>query len=606
MFPTILLFALSVMQVPSTPSATADPCPDGRIEFIFIDNHSIFDPASIPDDDRVRWAYQVTNRLHVRTRPRVIRDELLFRVGDCYDRALLRESARALREFRFIADVDVFSVAQPDGSRHVVVDTRDEWTTKTALAIRFDEGIQFDGASIVEENFVGRGISIGAFHLQRDARRETGGLLEVPRVGRTAWDARIAGSSTLVGTVFDQALLRPFNSERPGTAIRQSVHTRHDLYTYVYAEGTTPAASAEAFRSTSVTHIVVPVRQRRLELGVSHRLPDSEAGVVLGGGISYESVYPGAATDIERVRDGDFHDREPAPAEIAAEAEGQLGARRAFRLGVSAGVRQLEFTQRRGLDAVAGTQDLPVGREVVATVGRSIGSTGPDRPHDVHARLDVFRGGDFGHTLGFVHLTAEGRREAGRPEAAWRDILLEAQALTYWHPDQAGSPTLVVRGAMQAGWRTDAPFQLTLGGADGVRGYTELQIPGGRRILGSVEGRWPVPNPAPRLLDLAGTVFVDAGRMWKGDAPFGLDSGARTSAGVGLRVGFPAGSGSVIRFDVALPLEGDLARRPILRISAREWIGLLNDTRNLRLLDSRRSGLSKDYTGVARDRWPPG
>jgi hypothetical protein len=111
-------------QVPPGAPAAVDPsCPGGRISQLFIDNHSIFDPEELADEQRFRWAYEIVNTLHVRTRPRFIRRELLFGIGSCYQAELLEESERLLREYPFIADADVFGLRQPDGSWHVVVDT---------------------------------------------------------------------------------------------------------------------------------------------------------------------------------------------------------------------------------------------------------------------------------------------------------------------------------------------------------------------------------------------------------------------------------------------------------------------------------------------------
>mgnify|MGYP006196265705 CR=1 FL=1 len=67
----------------AAPAAAQDEavgvCPAGRIEHIFIDNHSIFDTSDPDLDPRFRWAYAAANRLHVRTKEGVIAEELLFR-----------------------------------------------------------------------------------------------------------------------------------------------------------------------------------------------------------------------------------------------------------------------------------------------------------------------------------------------------------------------------------------------------------------------------------------------------------------------------------------------------------------------------------------------
>ncbi len=600
-----LLFLVQALPADSLdgpdPVPPADPCPQGEISHIFIDNHSIFDPARLPDDDRIRWAYVLANRIHMRTRADFIRDELLFREGDCLDPEAIRETARVLREFRFIAGADVFDVEQPDGSSHVVVDTRDEWSTKLALSVRFDEGLRLEGGSLVEENLMGRGISAGAFWISREQQRSVGALAEIPRVAQTNWDVRAAVASTRIGEMLDQAVIYPFQGERVGTAFRQEVSHRRDLFSYVL-----PAETRNA-DGDLLSHFLLPVVEQRLQVGMSHRFGEPGSFLIAGGGVSYERIHPSGLESVRAVRGREFAEHVPVDAALAAPLASQLHARRAFRINLRGGVRQIRFAERRGLDTVDGVQDLPLGREAILTLGRSVGSTGPDRPPDLLARVNLFRGGELGPILSFATLAGEARREAGvGGTRGWRDTLLEFQTHNYWHPEGPGSPTVLLRVAAQGGWRTDAPFQLTLGGPDGIRGYSDTALPGARRAVASAEGRWKLPNPLADFMDLGMTVFGDTGRMWAGDVPFGTDTGWRSSVGAGLRVGFPAGSASVIRVDVAIPTDGAGPRSPIVRISAREWLGLLDDTRSRQLLRSRRSGLTPDYSGVVQNRRPPG
>jgi hemolysin activation/secretion protein len=118
------------------------------------------------------------------------------------------------------------------------------------------------------------------------------------------------------------------------------------------------------------------------------------------------------------------------------------------------------------------------------------------------------------------------------------------------------------------------PYQLTLGGSTGIRGYHERSYPGAHRVVLTVEDRFYVPWPAPRLFDLGVTFFGDVGRMWPGTVPFGTDSGWRGAMGAGLRVGFPAGTRGVARLDLAFPLDRARAGDPILRFALFEVVGL--------------------------------
>jgi hypothetical protein len=84
----------------------------------------------------------------------------------------------------------------------------------------------------------------------------------------------------------------------------------------------------------------------------------------------------------------------------------------------------------------------------------------------------------------------------------------------------------------------------------------EDRFPGGRALRFVVEDRIVLPWPAPEDADLGVTLFSDVGRVWPGDVPYGVDSGWQAGAGVGLRIGFPAGTRNVWRTDLVFPLGG--------------------------------------------------
>ncbi len=570
-------------QTPPDDAEIAGPCPEGRISEIFIDNHSIFDPASIPEDGRLRWAYRAANRIHVRTRESFIARELLFSEGDCYNPLMLQESARILRRFRFIASADVFSVPQPDGTRHVLVDTRDEWTTKLSIGIRFEEGLLFDGASLVEENFLGRGAAVGVFHRERMEHKATGARLEIPRLGRSGWDLELSGSRTRVGSSGTQMFEHPFLGEVGTHAFRQRISTRTDLYNWVVPD------------DGEFSHIVLPVTEGYAEATVARRFGVPGHLLMLGTGLSTEWVRTDPVGSAGGIVGRDFGTQFDVSPEHSTSLSGQLTDRRTVRVNVMAGVRRIEFAQRRGLDALRGLQDVPTGREVVVTLGQSL-----NQPGDLFGRLDLFGGFAGSQAVGQLYASVEGRQLQDSGGGS-RDVLAELHTFLY-RPIEVGLPqTLVMRAALQAGWRVEGPFQFTLGGPDGLRGHREDAWPGGRRFLVSIEDRILLPGPFPELMDLGVTLFGDVGRMYAADVPFGRDSGWQGSVGAGLRIGFPAGSSAVIRADLAMPLGRDAPREPVFRIHAREWLGILGEFRSSELERTRRSGVMSEFPGVGRE-----
>jgi len=99
--------------------------------------------------------------------------------------------------------------------------------------------------------------------------------------------------------------------------------------------------------------------------------------------------------------------------------------------------------------------------------------------------------------------------------------------------------------------------------------------------------------PWRESLDLGSTVFVDVGRMWPGDAPYGRDSGWRTTVGFGLRSSLPPGSRTTYRIDVAFPVTSTPNVRDLrLMISVGELLGLSAPSSDSQLVRSRYEGVA--------------
>ena len=90
----------------------------------------------------------------------------------------------------------------------------------------------------------------------------------------------------------------------------------------------------------------------------------------------------------------------------------------------------------------------------------------------------------------------------------------------------------------------------------------------------SFEHRWYV-GQLGRRADVGVGLFGDAGRVWKGDAPYGVDTPVRYAAGVSLLAAVPPRSKRTWRLDLAVPMRGDPNSKWEVRIShlvaGRDW-----------------------------------
>lgn len=572
----------------------ADSCPRGRISSVFIDNHSVFDTTDPALEGRFLWLFELANTLHMDTRRSFIRRELLFSEGECMDPLLLRESERLLREQGFIAKADVFALDQPDGTEHVIVDTQDEWTTKLDLGLTFEGGLQIEVIELTEENFLGRGMTMEVSFSQRREQKDFGFRLADPQLFNTRWDGQVSMGRTRAGNEWEEQVIYPFVGEVGRVAGRHRLGHGESLFAY-------STANAE------FTNVTVPVDREIFEITGARRFGRPGRFTVVGGGVLREStVFPGFPSSPEVVHDGDFDASESAPDSVAALLVDQSFGRSATRLNVIFGLRRLEFTRRTGLDALRGVQDVPVGWRAALSLGRSLDVLGEgdvDPSDDVVTRMDVFAGAVPGNWVVAGGFEVEGRKVLGGEDTGrgWRDLLTEAQLFAYLQPGGDSRHTLFGEARFTGGWQVVTPFQLTLGGRSALRGFGEDDFPGGQRFLLNLEDRILLSGPFSTLLDLGVTLFADAGAVWDGGVPFGIDSGLKGSVGAGLRLGFPSGSRSVLRADLAFPLGGGgRSGGPVFRVVLNELLGFTGGFRDAQLSRSRRATVNTEFQGVSR------
>jgi hypothetical protein len=563
----------------SRETSSAGVCQLGPISYVFVDNHSIFDTEEDPDR-RFSWFYRAANTLHIRTRRSTIARELLLGPGDCFDPELAEESERLLRAYDYLAQVEIYGVPQPDGSYHLVVDTRDEWSTQLDVRVAFRGGIEFEGARLREANLLGRGESLSAYYIARDVIRDYGLAFQTPQLAGTRWDLSTELGRTRAGTTFVQTVAYPFVGEVSRWSARQQFSREDRFFDYIVGNETDDRL-----------HVLVPVRDKHFDLAVVTRMGHPGNLTLLGGALSYQQLtYPGAT----RVAfDGEITESTPVDSLIVGPANRNRETLNNIRVAALLGQRNILWVNRRGLDSMRGQQDVRLGSEFGLSVGRSLASLEDD--DDLHSTLSAFLGYEFGDFITTARGRLDARHDFDAPvnQSGWEDLFGESELLAYWRPGSLPSHTFVARAIGTGGWNVHTPFQLTLGGDRNLRGYRSDRFPGGRRAIFTLEDRIYFGWPWRESIDMGSTVFVDFGRIWPGDAPYGEDSGWRTSLGFGLRASFPAGSRTTYRVDIAMPVQPAPNVKDLrLMISVGELIGLGGPVSDWQLARSRYEGVA--------------
>ena len=486
--------------VPAAATAQSTLPVIGEIEVV---GHEVFEAGGTAP-------YRFANRLHVRTRERIVRNDLLFESGDPVDYELIEQTERNLRGLPFLRDARLETTevdSDGDGATDrldVRVTTWDRWTLSPRVDFQQVEDRTLWELGVSEKNLLGFGKAVTLSHRQNLDRT----------IDRLTYDDQqlFHTNITLTGTLsqlsdgYDRLLIvdRPFLSLR-------------DPWTYTIGAG--------GFRRTDpiVEHGVEVDRLRHrgrwgdLVLGRAIVRRDAHA-IRLVGAYRFRSDHVG--TDR----------REFGIAEVGLQAVSH------------------RFVRLTHVNQFERTEDFNLGTESHVTLGLASEALGGAAPATF-----VAAGHQQGVVLRDEHFVILNAAVGGRREgASWRNLAASAGVRYLLKP----SPRTAIIGRVDYvhGHRFDPEVQLRLGIESGLRGYPVRQFTGNRSLLLSIEERWFVADDVWQLFSLGVAGFFDSGFVWPEGQPVHFGD-LRSAIGVSLLVGSHrlAARGGV-RFDLGYAL----------------------------------------------------
>ena len=543
--------AVAATAGPAPAAAQTEVCQQGRLSQIEIQNNSLFAPEDI-GARRFSWALSVANSVHLRTRVDYLRNQMLVDEGGCYDEEALAASVRNIRELSFIARVEAESRQSADSTWVVQLETWDEWSTGAGVYFDVESEFQFQGFYVTETNALGRGLRMSFRYRKFRERNDRSVTLASTRFLGSRARASVAAGATRTGSFFKQEYVYPFVSETGRLSVQSILQYEDREQSYFTGS------------DEGITNVLFPFTDRRVSFLARRRFGVPGALTLVGGEI--EVLRRTVSGPAQQVRREDFEAPATASDSLTALLQPQASPDSYVRLGATLGLRRIRFTSAQGLDLLSGVQNVALGTELTLTVGRTLGTWGTSVA-DTYGWLDGFAGGRLGPVLANANLRAEGRyldsSESG--VSRWRDMRLSGRGLFYVRPPASTAQVFTTGVRFNVRGNIDQPYQVVLGGEEGVRGYRDDELPTGSTLVGFVEERVTLPWFRPAV-DVGLTVFADYGRGWAHDIPFGQDTGWRAAVGGGIRLGFPAGTGSVTHIEVAWPIGGrGGGRGPVLR-----------------------------------------
>jgi Surface antigen variable number repeat/Omp85 superfamily domain len=499
------------------------------IREIHIESLDCFDPK-IPEYRS--WPFRFLNKVHNQTSESFIRRELLLKEGDYYDADLAEESERNLRRLGFLDNIRIEQKIVGPNQVDLYVHTEDQWTTTVNISAGTSQGYHTLDFAVEEDNFLGEGKSIGVGFSQDPERNTYGLLFYDPQFLNSRWQFKSDMRSLSDGYRYIGQFIRPFYS----MDVRWS-------YGGVWDQGT---STTKLYRKGKAV-AEIDTDAKNGDFFAARSWGERYRKKAFGFLFSTETLYyPNPVRIIQ-----------PDATNVKSIKKNLIPVdRESYQYGAIFKVANQDFVKQSFIDNFGRVEDYPTGLLFGTTVVKSENLNPYPDYYQLHSILQYTHESS---PTNFLVLSGEfsGRRESNgdvnnlffygyghfymkMPEVNIGKLHFPRQTLA------TNLTTVLTRNI-------DAPFQISLGENEGLRGYTFKSFTGQNKVLMNIEDRIFTPLDF-RIVAIGLVGFLDAGYVWSSEELFRF-SDFGVSAGFGLRIGLKKSqSAKVVRVDLAFPL----------------------------------------------------
>jgi outer membrane translocation and assembly module TamA len=457
--------------------------------------------------------YRLADKIHVETRPEVIRGFLLFKEGDPYDPARLAETERNLRALGFLKSASVTAGAPHDGVVDVTVRTQDAWSLEPGSEFGSKGGVGTYGMSFTDNNLAGTGRQASITYNKGTERTRAAIDYRDPAFFRPYWQSRFTLAKNSDGFERRVSVGRPFYSINTRWSAQFSFDDvrRHN-------------------RLFEGGQLVDRFSQR-------HRQWVAAAGFAL------------TASDTRATRI-------TAGLRNVSDAFESFNERREFRYFFVRYDRiDSDFVKLNFVNRDLRYEDFNLGHQLSIEAAVS--------PRASAATQYVRVAETFGRTLGEDTFFLPSLAFESRIDRGLRNAILSAHARLVRRFNSNLPQTFVARFALNSGWNLDREVQFFADGANGLRGYRLHSFEGSRNMIVNLEHRVFLGRELLQLLSPGMVAFVDTGTATNNSLL--RSPHLKTDVGVGIRIGLPRSPRNLLRLDFAYPLNRDpFGRRGLL------------------------------------------
>jgi hypothetical protein len=477
---------------------------------------NVFD---LSNEEENNWLYRLANRLHIVTKDRVIRGQLLFATGSHYDQRLFEETERILRQNRYLYDANIETTLREDGVVDVVVVTKDVWTLGPDLSLSRKGGETKSQLGIEEQNLFGRGQTVRFNHEENVDRRSNSFEFADRHLGHSWVSMYLQIADNSDGETSELALVRPFYALDARWSAGGRV-LNNDGRDALYVLG---AESAEYQRDRNLYTAFI---------GWSKGLRNGWVKRWTAGIVHDDNQF--SAVPVPTLPSAIPTDRKLVYPFLGFE------------------ILQDEFEITSNRDQIGRQEDFLLGTRLTGSIGWAAESFGADRDALLYAATASRGFGSLNSKTLLLSARASGRLESGHSA----NVVATVGARYYVTQSRKRLFFVALKGTAGLALDLDNPVQL--GGDSGLRGYPLRYQNGDSKLLVTLEQRYFTDWYPFQLARVGGAIFADVGRVWGRNPLGGEPLGWLKDIGFGLRLApTRSASSKMVHLDIAFPLDGD-------------------------------------------------
>lgn len=136
-------------------------------------NINTFDIFDLNNPKESRKIHRISNKIHKKTLPSTIRNQLLMKEGDPFQFRQLKEMQRLLKANNYVKDASVVPLELCNNRVTIDIKTTDKWTLTPGISFGRQGGKNKSGVEIQEHNLFGLGKSLSINFKNGLERKET-------------------------------------------------------------------------------------------------------------------------------------------------------------------------------------------------------------------------------------------------------------------------------------------------------------------------------------------------------------------------------------------------------------------------------------------------